>query len=598
VNVSVREDQEPTVNRNLESLLERLTAAVMILDRASCVTYLSHQADPLLAQTRAALLGKTFWEVFPEVVDSPFFRKYHDALRASLAVHAEEYYPPLHKWFELHLLPSPEGWDVYVQEVTQRKRAEEALSSIAAIVESSDDAIFSKMLDGTILSWNSGAERLYGYRASEIVGRPVRTLVPADRHQELQDIMHRLQAGERVDHFETVRIRKDGRLVEVSITLSPVKDAAGQISGASTISRDITERKQFEHQLRLSEHRLRALTEQSADAIQLLSAEGKILYSSDSVERVLGYKPEEIQGAGADPYIHPDDFPYFMEKFTSLLQTPGGQETLEYRVKHKNGSWVWIEATGSNYLHDPHIHAIVGNFRNITERKLIEQRKDDFISMTSHELKTPLTSLLVYTELLHTHLEQEGYQKAVHYLSRMDAQLTRLTKLIADLIDISRVQAGKLVFAEEPVGVDDLVREVVEHIQPTAPRHRILIEGRAQREIVGDKERLGQVVINLLSNAIKYSPQAEKVVVSMTHTSDEVTISVQDFGIGIPPHHQERIFERFYRVSSNQEKPFPGLGIGLYLSHQIIRHHGGRIWVESVEGQGSTFSFALPLKRV
>src|SRR5439155_14464550 len=147
---SVREDQEPTVNRNLESLLGRLTAAVMILDRALCMTYLSHQADPLLAQTRAALLGKTFWEVFPEVVDSPFFRKYHDALRASLAVHAEEYYPPLHKWFELHLIPSPEGWDVYVQEVTQRKRAEEALSSIAAIVESSDDAIFSKMLDGTI----------------------------------------------------------------------------------------------------------------------------------------------------------------------------------------------------------------------------------------------------------------------------------------------------------------------------------------------------------------------------------------------------------------------------------------------------------------
>jgi signal transduction histidine kinase len=182
-------------------------------------------------------------------------------------------------------------------------------------------------------------------------------------------------------------------------------------------------------------------------------------------------------------------------------------------------------------------------------------------------------------------------------VSKMEFQLENLTRLITDLLDISKVQAGKLVFAEEFVVVDELVRELVENVQLTAPQHRILIEGTAACELIGDKDRLGQVIFNLLSNAIKYSPQAETVVVSLASTPEEIILSVQDFGIGIPSDSQERIFERFYRVSSDVEKRFPGLGIGLFIAHQIIGHYGGRIWVESVEGQGSTFSFALPLKR-
>jgi signal transduction histidine kinase len=206
-----------------------------------------------------------------------------------------------------------------------------------------------------------------------------------------------------------------------------------------------------------------------------------------------------------------------------------------------------------------------------------------------------LTSLVAYTDLLRLLLEGEGSQQALQYVSKMEAQLEKLTRLIADLLDISKVQAGKLTYAQELVVMDTLVREVVENVQLTAPRHRILIEGKAACELIGD--RLGQVIFNLLSNAIKYSPQAESVVVSLARTPEEIAVSIRDFGIGIPSHSQERIFERFYRGSSHVEKRFSGLGIGLYIARQIIGHHGGRIWVESVEGQGSTFSFALPLKR-
>lgn len=530
--------------------------------------------------------------------------------------------------------------------------------------------------------------------------------------------------------------------------------------------------------LERSEERFRALIQHSADAIQLLSAEGNILYSSNSVERVLGYKPEEIQGVGAAPYLHPDDLPLFMERFTTLLQTPGGQVTLEYRVKHKNGSWAWIEATGSNYLHDPHIQAIVGNFRNITERKKLEERqrllsraseklsssldqqitlheiaqmivpsladycriavlderkqikeiavhhidpeqltlvqalyeqykdninspqglqkllitgqaelisdvsesvlqqalqenpamtaiiealglksymgtpliardrvigaitfsstepqrhytpddlafaeelahrialsldnarlyseaqkaitlRDDFISIASHELRTPVTSLKLYVQVLQKQLASRGEESLARSFSKMDAQLNKLTLLIQDLLNVSRIELGKLDFQEDWFDLNEVVKETVEQIQPTTSKHRIRIEGKISRPVWGDVDRIGQVLTNLLTNAVKYSPQADTIIVRLTTAHDGAVVSVQDFGIGIEKEHLAHIFDRFYRVNDPQEKTYPGLGIGLYIAHEIIKGHGGTLTAESEKEKGSLFSFTLPDK--
>lgn len=228
------------------------------------------------------------------------------------------------------------------------------------------------------------------------------------------------------------------------------------------------------------------------------------------------------------------------------------------------------------------------------ERKALERRKDEFISMAGHELKTPLTSLRGYTELLQTKFARQGDQEALRTLSKMATQTARLSRLIADLLDLSKIQVGNLAFIEEPVDVDELVGEVVESLQQQSTQHRISIEGSAQVQVVGDKERLGQVVSNLLTNAMKYSPRAERIIVRLKHAEGALIVSVQDFGVGISKAHHEKIFERFYRVSPERDRTTPGLGIGLYIANQIIELHGGKLWVESVEGQGSTFSFSLP----
>lgn len=530
--------------------------------------------------------------------------------------------------------------------------------------------------------------------------------------------------------------------------------------------------------LQQSEERFRALIQRSADAIQLISADAKILYSSDSVEHVLGYKPEEIQGDGPAAHLHPDDLPLFMERFTALLQTPGGQDSLVYRVRHKDGSWAWIEATGSNYLHDPQIGAIVGNFRNITQRKQFEERqrllnqiseklatslddqitlqeiarllvpsmadycrialldnqgqikeiavnhfepgkialvrelyeqykdrasstyglnslletgkselisavtpevvapsaqenpamlpiiealgltsymgtpliarhrvigaitfssvqperrytqedlafaqelarrialtldnarlyqeaqkairaRDDFISIASHELRTPVTSLKLYVAVLQKQLARLGEESVAHSLSKMDTQLNKLTLLIKDLLNVSRIELGRLDFQEDLFDLDAVVKETVEQVQSTTGKHTIRIEGQIDRPAWGDKDRVGQVLTNLLTNAIKYSPQSDTIIVRITSTPDAPVVSVQDFGIGIEQEHIHDIFDRFYRVSDPDEKTYPGLGIGLYISHEIIKRHGGTLSVESKKGHGSVFSFTLPYK--
>ena len=241
------------------------------------------------------------------------------------------------------------------------------------------------------------------------------------------------------------------------------------------------------------------------------------------------------------------------------------------------------------------VQLAVAIFSDITESYEQQQRKDEFISMASHELKTPVTSLKGFTNVLQRRLAQQSDEKALHFLSRMDFQLDKLTKIINDLLDISKMRSGQLALHNEPFELDPLIQETVEDVQAALPSHRLLIEGKTGAQIVGDRDRLEQVFVNLLTNAVKYSPNSDKVLLSLSHTSDEAIVSVQDFGIGIDISHHQKIFERFYQVTDPEEKTYPGLGMGLYISHEIVDRHHGRMWVESKKGEGATFYIALPI---
>ncbi len=235
---------------------------------------------------------------------------------------------------------------------------------------------------------------------------------------------------------------------------------------------------------------------------------------------------------------------------------------------------------------------------DVTQRKheeeQLEQQKDDVISIASHELKTPITALQGLTELLSRLFNKQGVHEPLALLSRMEQQIENMTRLINELLEVSRVGSGKLEYVQEPLDIAAVVSESVAIIQQSSPRHTIAFQGTAPLQVVGDKDRLGQVFANLLTNAVKYSPNAQRIDVSMHAAQDQVIIHVRDYGIGIPQEHQSKIFDRFYRASI-KHTGVSGLGMGLYISYEIVKRHGGIISVLSEEGKGSTFSVILPL---
>jgi diguanylate cyclase (GGDEF)-like protein/PAS domain S-box-containing protein len=390
------------ISRNLA----RHPDAFVSFDRQWRVTYINPQAESLLQKTREELLGKILWEALPEALGSTFYRKYREALETHTSVRFEEFYPPLNKWFEVEAYRSKKGMTVYFQDITQHKQAKKALFNPAAMVESSDDAIFSKTLDGIVLSWNTGAERLYGYSVHEMIGQSMRTLVPPERRQEWEEIMQRMREGQRIEHVETVRSRKDGRRIDVSITVSPVRDATGKIIGASTIARDITERNQRQDQLRASEQRFRALIEKSSDAFVLLDTNGMLLYVSPSTTRLLGYTPDELVGRSAFELIHSEDAESIAHALAALVQEPSKGPKAEFRARHQDGTFRWFEGIGTNLLADPSVGAIVGNFRDITERKragerqrLLDEASNVLVSSLDHQLTLPEIAQLIVPAL-------------------------------------------------------------------------------------------------------------------------------------------------------------------------------------------------------
>ena len=236
------------------------------------------------------------------------------------------------------------------------------------------------------------------------------------------------------------------------------------------------------------------------------------------------------------------------------------------------------------------------NKLSISQREL--QRaigiRDNFISIASHELKTPVTSLKVYTEVFLKYFKNKKDTKNIEYMQKMNRQIDKLTVLIRDLLDVSRLQSGRMSFREEEINITNVVKEVIEQINTINTTHTIMYTGISRKKILGDEDRLGQVVNNFLTNAIKYSPKADKIKITVKDQKNGVTVAVQDFGIGMDAKHLKRIFRRFYRVADTNEQTYPGLGMGLYICNEIIKRHNGEINVSSTKGKGSIFSFTIP----
>lgn len=345
---------------------------------------------------------------------------------------------------------------------------------------------------------------------------------------------------------------------------------------------------------------LKAITDNAASSLFMLDPNGMPTFMNPAAEQTTGYTLDEIKDKSLHTAVHhsyPDGKPY-----------PDSQCPLRQSVKHmmqvrdqeevfikKDGSYFPISYSIAPLTNDGKPMGAVLEFQDITKRKELERQKDDFIGVASHELKTPVTSLKMYTQVLKKKFEKQGDTLASESMAKIDNQINKLTSLISDLLDVTRTQTGNLQLRYEEFPIDTMVKEVVEGMQLTTKKHTILVKSTTKKTIFADRDRTSQVLINFLSNAIKYSPQKSKIIVEARIENKELVVSVQDFGIGVPKDKIDQIFDRFMRVTGVKMETFSGLGLGLYICSHIIMRQSGRIWVTSEENKGSTFYFSLPV---
>src|SRR5258708_5862434 len=418
---------------------------------------------------------------------------------------------------------------------------------------------------------------------------------PDDYQHTLTVWHHAYASGE---PFEIEYRFKDGKTGDYRWFLgsaTPVRDETGQIVKWFGTNTDIEEQKRIEEALRQSQARINLLMNSSLIGI-FVSEEDQIVEANETYLRMTGYTREDLR-AGSISWLRMTAPEYIPQTQQARQELVVSQHVTRYEKEYicKDGSRLPVVVGAVALRLDP--LQVIGFVLDNSARKELEQRKDDFINMASHELRSPLTVLKLQTTLLHRQLAKQGLQDVAPALSNMEVQLNAITRLVEELLDVSKIQAGRLEYLQETVDLDALLQEIADTMQQTHPSHTILGHGAVQASLIGDRDPLAQVFTNLLSNAIKYSPDAQTVEMDLSASPESVTIRVRDHGLGIPREQREKIFERFYRAAGPQQRAIPALGMGLYIVAEIIERHGGTIVVDSEVGKGSTFTVTLPRKR-
>lgn len=308
-----------------------------------------------------------------------------------------------------------------------------------------------------------------------------------------------------------------------------------------------------------------------------------------------GRTMEEEAGDGWYEGVHPADFEKYFKIYNEAFDKKK-EFKIEYRLRRFDGKYRWVLDNGQPHFTKDKIFAgYIGSCVDIHEIKELEGRKNQFITAASHELKTPVTSLSVYLHIIAEFLKSHKEEKYAAYAESAISQVDKITGLINQLLDLSRIESNSLNFQFSVFSLSELVKAVIEKIQSTTLSHKIEKKGSCSGNIKGDKERLSQAIENLLTNAVKFSQGHDKIIVELSENTKYLQVSIIDFGLGIDKFHLPKIFDRFYRIPGQKEETFPGLGIGLFISQQIIKKHGGKIWAESIQNKETKFNFQIPI---
>jgi PAS domain S-box-containing protein len=547
------------------------------------------------------------------------------------------------------------GASKIARDISDRIQAAVAGRRLSAVVESSDDAIITKNLQSIITSWNPAAERMFGYTEQEALGKSIRMLIPADLQDEEDVVMGRIRAGDKVDHYETIRCRKDGTPLLISLTVSPIRNDKGEIVGASKIARDISERSRLLAAAREHATNTEKLAEVGAAvastldrdriaqiltdaATELTRAEfGAFFYNVHDPQSGDAFMLYTLAGAAKEAFAdfpHPRATALFAPTFhgeravrlddvtqdsrygqsAPFHGMPAGhlpvRSYLAVPVKGHRGEVLGGLFFGHSKVAaftEQHERLALGiatwgsvgleNARLYTEAQDANRMKDEFLAVLSHELRTPLNAILGYARLLRGGVLPQ--EKAERGLETLERNATWLTQIVEDVLDVSRIVAGKIRLDVQSVELPLIVDNAVATIQPAADAKGVRMQTMIDPSVgpvSGDPDRLQQVIWNLVSNAVKFTPRGGRVQVRLERVNSHIEISVSDTGAGIRPDFLPYVFDRFRQADPGTTRKTGGLGLGLAIVRHIVEMHGGSVHAASAgEGQGATFRVRLPV---
>jgi PAS domain S-box-containing protein len=651
-------------HRHLARVVESSDDAIVSKDLNSTILSWNAAAERMFGYTAAEAIGRSIRMIIPDELQ---FEE-DDVLRHIRAGQALTHYETVRVRKDgtrvpISLTVSPIyddagqviGASKIARDITEKKNAETSARRLAAVVESSDDAIVTKNLDGTITSWNRSAERMFGYTQAEAIGKSIRILIPEHLQSEEDMVLAKIRAGEGVDHFETIRQRKDGTQLFISLTVSPIRNDDGVVIGASKIARDITERARLQAAAREQAAITRKIGEIGAAvastlerdtiaqkvtdaATELTRAEyGAFFYNVRDHEAGDAYMLYALAGASKEAFssfprpratdlfaptfhgertVRVDDVtndPRYGKSPPYYGMPPGHLPVRSYLavpVRSVSGVVLGGLFFGHSALgvftaqHERVVEGIAAwasvaleNSRLYIEARDANRMKDEFLAVLSHELRTPLNAIVGYAKLLRGGILSGD--KATRGIETLERNAVWLTQIVEDVLDVSRIVSGKIRLDVQPVDLPLIVNNAVATVQPAAEAKDLRVHAVLDPRVgpvSGDPDRLQQVVWNLLSNAVKFTPRGGRVQVRLQLVNSNVEIVVSDTGIGIRPDFLPYVFERFRQAEAGTTRKTGGLGLGLAIVRHIVEMHGGTVEARSAgEGQGSTFRVRLPI---
>jgi PAS domain S-box-containing protein len=485
----------------------------------------------------------------------------------------------------------------------ERRAAESVTRRLAALVDSSDDAIVSGDLDATVLTWNRGAEHLFGYTVEEAVGSHGGLLLSPERRDEVPALLDQIRRGEAVDDFQTVCLRKDGTRVDVEMTLSPIRDGAGEVTGISSIARDVTERRRADERERLQAEIALNIEE---GVCLVRASDRELLWANARFHEVFGYAGDALKGRSL-AILEPADLTLeetgSAERVVERLEREGRAE-YDVRSVREDGREIWCHVRASAYDHPEHGRVWLAIQDDVTEARRLERERgealtelersnaelEQYASVASHDLGEPLRVVSGFVQLLQRRYEGRLDEDADRFIAATVNGVDRMQAIIDALLAYSRV--GRAEVAREQVDVARIAHGAITALQAQIDETRAEVRVRELPIVRGDDVLLGQVLQNLISNAVKFRDGPDPVVeITAELGRGEWVIAVADNGAGIDPRNATRVFEMFQRGHGSER---PGIGIGLAMCKRIVQKHGGRIWAESRAAGGTVMRFSVP----